>query len=373
MPDSRRLHDKASLTERELEILQLICEGHSNRTIAEGLHLTHGTVKWYASQIYRKLNVNNRSEAMAQALEWKLFEKTANLESPENVLRLVPQPKDVEQTIRIMESFDGTQIAYAVSGEGPPFIEVAHYMSHLEYEWESPIYRHLLNEFMRGHQLIRYDERGTGMSDWDIQDYSFEAWVKDLEALVDHVGAERFSLFGKSQAGAVAVAYAALHPEKVSHLILLGAYALGGDLRNLTPEQKEERQLFRAMIKHGWGHINPAFRHAFATSEFPEGPIELVEEMEKLIQVSSTADNIIRLNQEMSNVDVRDLARQIKVPTLVFHAINDQVVPFEEGRLLASLISDAQFVALDTMNHLLVEGEPAWLKFQETLRRFLKT
>lgn len=361
------------LTEREEEILLLICEGQSNQEIANNLFLTHGTVKWYASQIYRKLGASNRAEAVTRAHELRLISSN-HLETTSNkTLKVSLKQDDLQQVIRVFTSFDGTQIAYATSGMGSPIVEAAHYMSHLELEWESPIYRHLLREFMRNHMLIRYDERGTGMSDWDIEDHSFEAWVKDLEALVKVTDADKFPLFGKSQAGAVAVAYAAQHPEKVSHLILLGAYAVGGAKRDTLPEQHQKREAFMSLILQEWGRVNPAFRHYMATNEFPEGPIELITDMEKLIQASSTVDNIVKMTRIMGNVDVRELAKQIKVPTLIFHATRDQIVPFEQGRLLASLIPDAQFVALDTMNHLLVEGEPAWHKFQSVLRDFLKT
>jgi pimeloyl-ACP methyl ester carboxylesterase/DNA-binding CsgD family transcriptional regulator len=361
------------LTEREEEILLLISEGNSNQEIADALHLTHGTVKWYASQIYSKLDVSNRAEAVTRAHELNLIPGVDVPSAPTNVLQVVPKQGEVDQTIRIMNSFDGTKIAYAVSGSGPPLIEVAHFLSHLELEWKSPVYRHLLNELMRNHRLIRYDERGTGMSDWDVDDHSFEAWVRDLECLVDITKSKRFPLFGKSQAGTVAIAYAARHPEKVSHLILLGTYAVGSARQKLSQQQREELEAEAAMIKVGWDRINPAYRHYVATNEFPQGPIELVQEMEKLIQASSTADNIVKMVHTMQHVDVSELAKQIRVPTLIFHAIDDQICPFEQGRLLASLIPNAQFVALDTMNHLLVEGEPAWHKFQHHLRRFLRS
>ena len=373
MSHSGHASDQDALTDREQEILLLMSEGRSNHDIAAQLHLTHGTVKWYASQIYRKLNVRNRAEAVARIHQHNLIDDAGPLSSPEKVLKFVPNRPQLGQTIRIMTSFDGAQIAYAISGAGPPFVEAAHFMRHLEYEWESPIYRHLLLEFMREHTLIRYDKRGTGMSDWDVADLSFEAWVRDLEALVETVGAERFPLFGKSQAASVAIAYAARNPDRVSHLILLGGYARGYGQRDLTPEQIEEIELKFSLVKVGFNSLNPAYRHAFAVSEFPNGPVELVREMEKFMQVSTTAENIIRMGQSSFDLDLSDLAQQIKVPTLVFHAVNDQVVPFAEGRFMASLIPGAQFVPLDTMNHLLVEGEPAWVKFQETLRRFLKS
>lgn len=370
MDNSEKMTVRKSLTEREYEILLLMCDGKSNQEIAKQLHLSYGTVKWYASKIYRKMNVHNRAQVVSRAYELNLVE---GVDESQNAVDMPIDNRAYEQKIRIMSSFDGTKIAYAVSGEGSPFIEVAHFMSHLEYEWKSPVYRHLLREFMRNHMLIRYDQRGTGLSDWNVEDQSFEAWVRDVEALVEVTRVKRFPLFGKSMAGTVALAYAARHPEKVSHLILLGTYARGAGHREQTLELEEKIQMWRTMVKIGWNEINPAFRHFFAVREFPNGPIELVSEMEKLIQVSSDADAVLRIGKSTMDIDIRDLAQQIKVPTLIFHGVDDQVTAFEEGRMLAALIPDAQFVPLDTMNHLLVEGEPAWLKFQKTLRRFLES
>jgi pimeloyl-ACP methyl ester carboxylesterase len=244
-------------------------------------------------------------------------------------------------------------------------------MSHLEYDWDSPVWIHWLEELTRERTLITSDERGSGLSDWDVEDVSFEAWVRDLEAVADAVGLRQFPLFAMSQAGAVAVAYAARHPEKVSRLILHGAYARGWLNRDLTEAQIEEEKLMISLMRVGWGRENPAFRQVFAMQLFPEATTEELRALERQMRISVSPENAVRLESEMHRIDVRHLAPQIKVPALVLHSREDEAVPFEEGRLLASLIPNAQFVALESKNHLLTEQEPAWPKFVAAFRSFL--
>ena len=356
-----------TLTDREAEILTLICDGLSNKEIAERLYLTHGTVKWYASQIYSKIGVSNRAQAIAYVQKLGLLDRDQGPPQTQQA----PSRQTLEQRVSFTTSFDGTRIAYAVAGEGPPFVKTASYMGHLEYDWENPVFRHWLEAFTRDHTLIRYDERGTGLSDWDVEDLSFEAWVRDLETVVETTGIERFPLFAQSQGGTVAIAYAARHPEKVSHLILFGAYARGWLQRDLTPEEREEERTLISLMKVGWGRDNPAFRQFFATSLMPDSQPEMISELEQVMRISTTAENAVRLEKTMHNTNVEDLAKQVQVPTLVIHPREDRCVPFEEGRRLASLIPDAEFLALDSQNHLLRADEPAWPKFVEAIYRFI--
>jgi len=244
-------------------------------------------------------------------------------------------------------------------------------MSHLEYDWDSPVWIHWLEELTRDHTLFHADERGSGLSDWDVEEISFEAWVRDLEAMADAAGLTRFPLFAMSQAGAVAAAYAARHPERVSRLILHGAYTRGWLNRDLTEEQIEEEKLLISLMRVGWGRENPAFRQVFAMQLFPGATPEQLRALEEQMRISVSPENAVRLESEMHRVDVRHLAPQIKAPTLVLHSREDESVPFEEGRLLASLIPNAQFVALESKNHLLTEQEPAWPKFVTAFRSFL--
>ncbi len=350
------------LNSREKEILIQISLGLADQDIANRLFISLNTVKWYNRHIYSKLGVRNRTQALARAREIGILNRMEEL----------ARPQKGNQSIHFTNSFDGTRIAYAMAGQGPPLVKAANYMGHLNFDWESPVWGHWLAELTRKHTLIRYDERGTGMSALQAADLSFEAWVRDLGSVVDAADVERFVLFGMSQGGAVAVAYAAKNPQRVSKLILHGSYARGWLTRDLTKTQREEEKLMLKMMRVGWGQENPAFRQVFAMQLFPEATTEQLHALEEQMRLSASPENAVRLEKEMHSVDVRDLAAQVKAPTLVLHSRQDAAVPYEEGLLSANLIPNAQFVALDSKNHLLTEGEPAWEKFQEAFRRFVE-
>ncbi len=276
----------------------------------------------------------------------------------------------MEQQIHFCTTPDNVQIAYATVGAGPPLVKAANWLSHLEFDWESPIWRHLLREFSRDHTFIRYDERGNGLSDWKVADLSFEAWVADLESVVNAAGVDRFPLLGISQGGAVAVAYAVRHPEKVSHLILYGAYARGWAQRD-SPEEIEQRQAALTLVRLGWGKDNPAFRQLWTSLYAPDATPEQAQSFNDLQRVSTSPENAVKLLTEMGNINVADLLSQVRVPTLVLHCPDEAGVPFEEGRKLAGTIPGARFVPLEGRNHLLLEGAPAWGKFVREIRRFI--
>ncbi len=361
------------LNEREKEILRRLSAGLSDQQIADELFLSLNTVKWYNRQIYSKLAVRNRTQAIAQARALGLLE-VQEAPAPSSLQATLPPTLDrrkAEQRIYFTNSFDGTRIAFAVAGNGPPLVKVANYMSHLEYAWNSPVWAHWLKELTREHKLVHSDERGTGLSDREVADLSFEAWVRDLEAVVDAANLARFPLFAMSQAGAVAVAYAARHPQRVSHLILHGAYARGWLNRDLSQGQIDEEKLLIELMRVGWGRENPAFRQVFATQLIPNATIKQLHALEEQMRISASAENAVRLESAMHRIDVRGQAPHIKAPTLILHCYEDGAVPFEEGRLLASLIPNAQFVALESKNHLLTEDEPAWQKFLTVFRTFL--
>jgi Tol biopolymer transport system component/pimeloyl-ACP methyl ester carboxylesterase len=280
--------------------------------------------------------------------------------------------RQMEQEIRFCTTDDGVRIAYATVGQGPPLVKAANWLNHLEFDWHSPIWRHLIQEFARDHFLVRYDERGNGLSDWDVENFTFEAFVQDLATVVDSLGLDRFPILGISQGGPVAIAYAVRHPERVSHLILYGSYARGWAKRG-APEVIERFQAQKTLIKLGWGQDNPAFRQLWTTLYVPDATPEQWQWFNDLHQVSTSPDNAIRLLDELGKIDVVDLLAQVKVPTLVLHCRDEVVVPFEEGRMLAGLIPGARFVPLEGRNHLLLESEPAWAKFVTEVRRFLKT
>jgi pimeloyl-ACP methyl ester carboxylesterase len=278
----------------------------------------------------------------------------------------------MEQQIQFCTTTDGVRIAYATVGEGPPLVKAANWLSHLEFDWRSPIWRHLLAEFAYDHSFIRYDERGNGLSDWDVADLSFEAWVHDLEAVVAAAALDRFPLLGISQGGAVAIDYAVRHPEQVSHLILYGAYARGWAQRE-SPEEIEQRQAQLTLVRLGWGKDNPAFRQLWTTLYAPDATPEQMQSFNDLQRVSTSPENAVKLLNVMGNIDVVDLLPQVRVPTLVLHCRDESGVPFEEGRMIAASIPGARFVQLNGRNHLLLEGDPSWGKFVGEVRRFLGT
>jgi pimeloyl-ACP methyl ester carboxylesterase/DNA-binding CsgD family transcriptional regulator len=246
-------------------------------------------------------------------------------------------------------------------------------LSHLEFDWTSPVWRHWLLELARYHTLVRYDERGCGLSDWDVEDFSLDAWVQDLEMVVDALGLERFPLLGLSQGGPIAITYAVRHPEKVSHLILYGSYARGRFKRNLSPEQMEEVETLLKLMKVGWGRDNPAFRQVFTTLLMPEATAEQMRRLNELQRLSASPENAVRFRYTFYSIDVSDLASRVTVPTLVLHVRGDAAVPFEESRRLAALIPGARFVPLEGNNHILLESEPAWSRFLAEVRSFIGT
>jgi len=278
-----------------------------------------------------------------------------------------------QQEIRFCSAAGGTRIAYATVGAGPPLVKTANYLTHLEHDWNGPVWRHWLDKLAQHHTLVRYDERGCGLSDWDVTEFSINAWVQDLEAVVDSLGLTRFPLLGVSQGASVSVAYAVKHPDKVSHLILYGGYARGRLNRNLSAEEVLQAETMLNVIRIGWGKENPAFRQLFTTMLLPDGTKEQTDWLNELARISTTPENAARMEGAFYQIDVVDLAKQVTTPTLVLHGRHDGGVPFEEGRLLAGLIPHARFVPLDSRNHILLDGEPAWERFLAEVFAFLGT
>jgi pimeloyl-ACP methyl ester carboxylesterase/DNA-binding CsgD family transcriptional regulator len=277
----------------------------------------------------------------------------------------------MQQQIRFCKTADGVRIAYATVGAGQPLVKAANWLSHIEYDWRTPVWRPLFERLARNRRLVRYDARGCGLSDWDVDEFSLEVWVRDLEAVVDAAGLERFSLLGISQGGPIAITYAVRHPERVSRLVLLGAYARGYMKRNPTPAQIEEWRLLTDLMRIGWGRETAAFRQVFTSMFVPDGSPEQLRWFDDLQRESTSPGNAARIMTTFGTLDVRDVTPMVSVPTLVLHARGDMRVPFEEGRQLGALIPDARFVPLDTRNHLLLEGEPAFGQFMAEVDAFL--
>jgi len=265
---------------------------------------------------------------------------------------------------------DGVGLAYAIDGEGPPLVKASNWLSHLDYERESPVWRHWVRELSRGHTLIRSDQRGCGLSDREFEGTPTEdTYVDDLAAVVDAAGLERFALLGVSGGGPTAIQYAVRHPERVTRLILYGTYARGR-YRRSAPEVEQSRMLIDLM-RVGWGGTVPAFRQVFSSTYIPSAGEEQKRWYDELQQVSSSGEMAQRLWSSRTEIDISDVARRVTQPALVLHARHDRGVPYEEGRRLASLLPDACLVTLESDNHILQEHEPSWQVFVAEVRAFL--
>ena len=275
------------------------------------------------------------------------------------------------QEIRFCSTSDGVRIAWSSVGSGYPLVKAANWLNHLEYEWESPVWKHWIAALAKHHRFVRYDERGNGLSDWEAKEMSVETWVQDLETVVDAAGIDRFALMGISQGGAPAITYAVKHPERVSHLILVGAYSRGWEYRD-NPEALKARHAFETMVRLDWGTRNPAFDFNFANLYVPENATPQHQEwFSNLRRISASPENAARLMEACDKINVRALLPSISVPTIVFHSDRERGVPPAEGRILAAEIPNARFVPLSSANHLLLADEPAWRVFLVELGRFL--
>lgn len=279
--------------------------------------------------------------------------------------------KGPRQQVRYLLTPDGVQLAWAEVGTGPLLVKAANWLSHLEFEWESPVWSHWIRFFSSHFRFVRYDERGCGMTSGDVAELSVERWVEDLEAVVDVLGPpEPFVLLGVSHGSAACIAYAARHPERVARMILYGGYARGF-LHRGDPEAEREYAAMSQLFEVGWGKENPAFRQLFTSRFIPGGTPEQLSWFNDLCRKTVTPAMAGRLMRMRGNLNVVDLLEQVRVPTLVLHPREDAVVPLAEGRLLASRIPGAQFVEFESKNHILLEQEPAWTRFQEVALEFL--
>ena len=324
-------------------------------------------------QVRQAVGDSGRQQRIVQTVHGRGYRFVAPVEElPDAKERAVlPVPSDLRQEIRFCTTADGTRLAYATVGSGPPLVRAAHWITHLDYDWQSPVWRHWLVGLGRRHTLVRYDERGCGLSDHDVDNFTLDAWVEDLETVVDDLGLDRFPLLGVSQGGAVAVAYAARHPERVSRLVLCGAYTQGRLRRATTDEQRREAALQFEMVRLGWGRDDPAFRRFFTSSFIPDAPPELWESFAELLRRTTSAQNAARLLEAWADIDVTDEATRVQAPTLVLHARDELRVPMEQAQRLATLIPGARFVPLASRNHLLRADEPAWDVFLDEVDSFL--
>jgi pimeloyl-ACP methyl ester carboxylesterase/DNA-binding CsgD family transcriptional regulator len=274
------------------------------------------------------------------------------------------------QRIRFLRTTDGVRLAWAEAGHGPTLVKAANWLTHLEYEWESLVWRHWIQFFSSHFRFIRYDERGCGMTDWDVAEISVDRWVGDLQDVIEAAAPEgKLILLGISQGAAACIHYAVRHPERVAGMILYGGYARGFFQRDSAEADREYRAILE-IVRVGWGKENPSFRQLFTSRFIPKGTAEQIDWFNDLCRKTVAPSMAARLFEARANINITNLLEKVQVPTLVIHAREDGVVPLHEGRLLASCIPNAQFVELESMNHVLLEGERAWIRFQEAVLDF---
>jgi len=285
----------------------------------------------------------------------------------------VPEPArqiTIPQEVRLCRAPDGVRIAYARHGSGPPLVIAACWLSHLQYDWESPVWRHFVAELGEVATIFRYDERGHGMSDWDVDDYSLEARVADLEAVVDHAGVGRFALMAMSQGGPVAITYAARHPERVSRMLFYGSFAAAN--RNPTPDGDELNATFDQLLKVGWARPDSVFRRVFTSLMIPGATEEQMRWLDELQRVSVSTENAVAARRQRSTENVVGLLPELDQPTLVLHCRGARMNDFEEGRFLASNIANSRLVPLESSNHIVLGDEPAWSVVVDEVAGFLE-
>ena len=319
----------------------------------------------------RAIGDDGRGQRMIRTVHSRGYQFVGDVKERADGADVVAPAAPPQQEIRFCTASDGVRLAYATMGDGPPLVKVANWLSHLDYDWESPVWRHWLVELSRRFRLVRYDERGCGLSDWDLPQFSFEEWVDDLEAVVDAAGLDRFPLLGISQGGPVAIAYAVRHPERVSRLVVFGSYVQGFRKRARNSEEAELVEALIDVIRLGWGQPDPTYRQIVVSHFLPKGTQEEWKMFDELQRRTTSPENAWRFVNEFADIDVTDLAMRVTVPTLVIGGRGDRVGPFEQSRLMAALVPGSRLVPLDTPNHLLPERDPAWQQFLAELDAFL--
>lgn len=272
--------------------------------------------------------------------------------------------------IRYCTTRDGVRLAYGALGNGFPLVKTASFMTHLEYDTESPLFRHWIRELSKEHRYIRYDERGNGLSDWHVDEISFEAFVNDLETVVDDMELDRFALLGISQGASVSIEYARRHPDRVNCLVIYGGFAAGWR-KSRDVKHRARREAMLELTRSAWGDENPAGRQVYTSMFMPEATPEQQAAFNRLQQVTSTAEIAYRILDTVAEIDVGPALKDIEVPTLVLHCKGDAVTPFETGREIAATIPGAQFIPLDGVNHIIQAGDPGWSRFLSEVRGFV--
>ena len=393
-PDRRELRRRGHLIPMEPQVFDLLEFLVRNRNhvvtrdellanVWGGRIVSDSTISVRINAARRAIGDSGEKQRVIRTLHRKGFRFVADVREEFRELSIDPTPtpgatplNTTDHAVPVHElgfcrTSDGVNIALACVGQGTVLVRTATWLNHLEYEWQSPIRSHLLTFLAQHFRLVRYDGRGNGLSDWNAPDISFDGFMRDLDAVVESLGIRRYALMGVSQGAPIAIAHAARYPERVSALVLHGAYAQGRNKRSAAVEH-ETAQALLSIMRQGWGRERSAFMRAFSSVYLPGGTREQIGWFAELQRMATSAENAARLRVACDDIDVRHLLGKVSCPTLVLHCRNDGVVPFDEGWRLAASIKKAKFVPLDSENHILLEGDPAWGTFVANIASFLE-
>jgi pimeloyl-ACP methyl ester carboxylesterase len=300
---------------------------------------------------------------------------------PKRGYRLVPDagapsastaPAGREQAIGFATSEDGARIAYAVTGAGPTLLRAPHWMTHLEWDWRSLVYGPWIDTLSRRLRLVRYDGRNWGLSDHGVAPATLERSTADMAAVVEAAGLERFALLGISGGGAISIRYAALHPERVTHLVLIGCCARGGLRRGAASISREHLDAFCQLVLEGWAQDNDAFRQIMTSQMYPGASAEEMRSFNHMQRMACSPNEAASIRRLIADYDATPCLAQVRCPTLVLHNPHDAMVPFEEGRLVASSVAGARLVPFESLNHVPLCGEAAFAQVHRLIDDFVR-
>lgn len=338
----------------------------------DGRIVSDATLSSRISAARTAVDDTGRDQAIIRTIPRRGFRFVATVTTDEKVDESKTVAAKPPQTIRYCTTADGVQLAYSFAGEGPPLLKVSNWLNHLEFDWASPMWAPLFHDFTRQRQLLRYDSRGVGLSDWDVGEISFDLLVDDLEAVIDASGVETFALLGISQGAAIAIDYAARNPDRVTHLVLWGGFARGRRKRG-NPEDQAESEAFVTLMRQGWGKETSPFRQMFASLYLPDANDEQIKWWTDMQRTATSPENAVSLRETIDNLDVSEQLAKVQTPTLILQSERDAVAPLSEARFMASRIPNAKFVALDSANHLVLHQEPEWRRAVDEVSAFLST
>ncbi|QIE44748.1 alpha/beta hydrolase [Pseudohalocynthiibacter aestuariivivens] len=357
----------ALLTELARAHGALVSKDQLVQSVWQGLAISDATISARINAARMALGDTGRDQRMIRTVPKRGFQLV-----PEVIGQDVQGVGDVAMaapSVRFAMSGDGAVIAHSVNGSGPPLMRVGHWLSHLELDWRCPVWQPFLTRLGRSFTLHRYDQRGTGLSGRDLTRVDLDDFVGDLLAVADAAGLKTFPIFAASQAVPVAIRFAALHPERVSRMVLYGGYAVGRALRPSRPGEMDEDTVL-GLIRAGWGQVDSAFFKAFISLFIPDGTPEQIASFARVQNLSITSENAAILRAAVDRFDASDDLGRVRVPTLVIHAGGDAIQPITQSQHIAGTIPGARFTMLDSRNHVMLPQEPGWEEMMQAVTEF---